>query len=67
MIKRLINEVERVVILRERYRALGESSKWTHPSVNLMTHSIEMAKILAETGDVGQIMLAIKSLEGWAE
>ena len=66
MMRKLMEELERVVILREQYRSLkGQPNVDIQPAERLMTHSIELAKASAETGDPGQILLAINSLEGW--
>lgn len=68
MLKKLMNEFERVVIVRERYKRLdGMPQAHVKTQISMMTHAIELAKESIATNDVGQIILAIKNLEGWQE
>lgn len=66
MMAKLMEELERVVILRERYRAIENMPQANvQPALRLITHSIELAKLAVASGDGGQILIAINSLEGW--
>ena len=66
--ERLVNEIERVSVLRERYRGL-----LVMPGINvklaiaMMTSSIEFAKKAASLSDPLTIMGAIRDLEGFTE
>jgi hypothetical protein len=66
--ERLTREIERVVVLRERYRAISLAVRANFgPAIQLMTAALEAAHQAAGSGDVLTIIRILQELQGFEE
>lgn len=70
LVHKLLDELERVIVLRERYRAAaapGTPGVCFAPAIALMTHSIDAAKAAIGGDDVIASLRALHDLETYAD
>jgi hypothetical protein len=66
--ERLTREIERVAVLREQYRALGNKGLAqlnVGPAIHLMTAALEAAHRAAASGDALEIIRVLQDLQGF--
>lgn len=61
----LLNELERIIILRERWKAQADRAPACALTVTMLTVSIEAAKTAVASGDVIACMQAYADLKGY--
>lgn len=67
-LEKLLNEIERVTVIRTHYEELrGAPNVIVEPQIMMMTASINAGKYAAASGDAITVIRAIKDLEEYSE